>query len=78
MSIKLDQLMIIGLILVGLAVGAYFADYIAFSSTEEVARMGDLKLEAREENRYYLNPWISGSLLGAGLLAMLGSLLRQR
>jgi hypothetical protein len=72
-----NALMIFGAILVVVGILGFAIPVLTTQRTEEVARIGDLKLQATHDTSYRVPPLASGAVLTVGLI-LLGAGLYQR
>ncbi len=66
-----------GAVLILLGVLGFAVPYFTTQQTREVARVGDLKLQATETTGYTIPPLVSGAAVGLGVL-LLGFGLTQK
>ena len=76
-GLMINGLMIIGVILVALGVLGLAIPVFTTQKTEEVARIGDLKLQNTEDTLHRIPPILSGGVLALGII-LVGSSLYQR
>jgi hypothetical protein len=73
----MSKLMLGGVVLVILGVLGFAVPYFTTSSTDEVAKVGDVKLEATEHTTHVIPPIVAGGLLLLGIV-MLGAGVTKR
>jgi hypothetical protein len=72
-----NGLMIIGAILVIAGILGFTVPVFTTQKTEEVAKIGDLKLQNTEDTSHSIPPFLSGGVLVLGVI-LLGTSLYQR
>ena len=66
----MSKLMLGGAVLVILGVLGFAVPYFITSSTDEVAKVGDVKLEATEHTTHAVPPALAGGLLLLGIVLL--------
>ena len=75
---RMNGLMIIGVILVVVGIVGFAIPIFTTQQTEEVARIGGLKLQSTEETSHVIPPIFSGGVLVLGIILIGASLYRKR
>jgi hypothetical protein len=78
MGRTMNMLVISGAILALLGVTGLAIPVFATQKTTEVAKIGDLKIDAQENTFHSIPPLISGSVLVLGILLIGGGLYQRR
>ncbi len=73
-----DRLVIVGSILLVLALLAFAIPRFNTQHTEEVARIGDLRLQTTERTPHVIPPIVSGGALVLGIVLIGAGLYRRR
>lgn len=71
------KLTLIGAILVILGVIGFAIPYITTTETKDVAKLGDLKIQAQEEKTHSIPPAASGAVLIVGIVVLGAGLFRR-
>ena len=74
----MSKLMLGGAILVILGVLGFAVPYFTTTSTDEVAKIGDVKLEATEHTGHAVPPMLAGGLLLLGIVLLGAGVSRRR
>ena len=69
---------IIGVVLVALGLLGIAVPYFTTQQTTEVARLGDLKLQATESKSYAIPPLVSGGAVVLGIVLIGAGVYRRR
>lgn len=77
MGRSMNMLMIAGAVLALLGVAGLAMPVFTTQQTTEVARLGDLKVQAREETSHAIPPLVSGSALVLGIILIGGGFYRR-
>ena len=78
MGRSMNVLMISGAVLVLLGLLAFAIPVFTTHQTTEVARIGDLKLQATENRSYVIPPLVSGGALVLGVVLMAAGFYQKR
>ena len=66
----MSKLMGLGAVLVLLGVLGFAVPYFTTEQTTDVAKVGDLKLQATESTSHSVPPWAAGGVLGVGVILL--------
>ena len=66
----MNKLMLVGAVLVILGILGFTIPYFVTSSTDEVAKVGGVKLEATEHTTHVVPPVLAGGLLLLGIVLL--------
>jgi hypothetical protein len=69
--------MIVGIVLILLGAVALFYHGIPYTKKENVLQIGTMKAQVETEKTYEISPWISGLMLGGGIVLLVTSLRKQ-
>ena len=75
---RMSGIMIIGVILVIVGIVGLAVPVFTTQKTEEVAKIGDLKLQATENTSHNIPPILSGGVLALGLVLIGAGLYQKR
>lgn len=75
---RMSGIMIIGVILVIVGIVGLAVPVFTTQKTEEVAKIGDLKLQATENTSHSIPPILSGGVLALGLVLIGAGLYQKR
>ncbi len=75
---RMNGLMVIGVILVVVGVFGFAIPVFTTQKTEEIARIGDLKLQNTEDTSHRIPPILSGGVLVLGIILIGTSLYQKR
>lgn len=75
---SINGLVIAGTVLIAAGLVGFAVPIFTTQHTTEVARIGDLKLEATESKSYVVPPLLSGSVLVAGAILLGAAFFRRR
>jgi hypothetical protein len=75
---RMNGLMIAGAVLVAAGVLGFLVPVLTMQRTEEVARIGDLRLQTTENVSYSIPSILSGGALALGVILIGTSLYRRR
>ncbi len=75
---RMNGLMVIGTILIFLGIAGLAIPVFTTQKTEEVAHVGDLKLQNTEDTSHHIPPILSGGVLVLGLVLAGAGLYQKR
>jgi hypothetical protein len=78
MGRSMNMLMIVGALLAIIGIAGLAVPVFTTPQTSEVARIGDLKIESRENTTHAIPPLVSGGVLVLGLVLLGGGLYRRQ
>lgn len=74
---RTNGLLIIGVVLVVLGIAGFAIPVFTTQKTEEVAHVGDLKIQSSEDISHRIPPLLSGGVLAFGIVLIGASLYRK-
>lgn len=78
MSFSKNGLILVGAILALVGIIALGIPRFTTSETKEVARIGDLKIQATEDKSYFIPPFVSGGALVLGIVLIGAGMMSRR
>lgn len=78
MSFSRNGLILVGAVLALIGIIALGMPRFTTSETKEVARIGDLKIQATEDKSYVIPPLVSGGVLALGIVLIGAGVLTRR
>ncbi|HXS42547.1 MAG TPA: hypothetical protein VN766_20290 [Stellaceae bacterium] len=73
-----NALILIGVVLLVLGIIGFAIPVFTTQQTKDVAKVGDLKLQAKEDTTHSIPPLVSGGVLAAGVILIGAGFLRAR
>lgn len=74
---RMNGLLIVGVVLVILGIAGFAIPVFTTQKTEDVARVGDLKIQSSEDISHRIPPLLSGGVLVLGIVLIGASLYRK-
>lgn len=78
MNFSRNGLILVGAILALVGIIALGMPRFTTSETKEVARIGDLKIQATEDKSYVIPPFVSGGVLVLGIILIGAGIMTRR
>ncbi|HET9146274.1 MAG TPA: hypothetical protein VFN81_09340 [Sphingomicrobium sp.] len=73
-----NALILVGVVLLLLGIAGLAVPVFTTQQTKDVAKIGDLKLQAKEDTTHFIPPLLSGGILAAGVILVGAGFYRGR